>query len=834
MACRSSRSRCTIPLAVTAALFLLGSMSLGQTDTRSRWDADGGFSGDYRGIARLRWAGPGEPDSFEEYRRRRGNRPFQSEPLYSIGGKARAQRVLVLVNTGLQPSIQTELDTYVADLVQDGYTVDLHQASGGTAQNLKSFILANSTDLFGCVFIGEQPTAWFEHTYWGYESFPCDLYLMDLDGDWSDTDTDGKYDQHAAGAGDVGPEVFVGRIDASMMSGDEGAITRAYLDKNHLYRTGSFVPPRHALTYTEDDWAGMGDMMHSVHYAYSSYEAIDAPDTSRDDYIQNRLPDPGYELIQLACHSSPSVHAFTRGGYAYSSAVQNAPPESVFYNLFCCSSLRFTSSNYIGGSYIYDTGSPGLSVIGSTKTGSMLVFSAFYNALDEEVFGEAFRRWFNTIAPYNQSEIAWHYGMTVAGDPMLGIGREFLTIDEVTVLGNTGDESTPRTVEADIVAGFDPPVTGPELRYRAGGSGSYTGVPMTWVGGDTYTAEIPAFLSPIEVEYYVRAEDAIGREKTFPVDAPDEVLSYVVGLPTTYFHDSFETPSGWTHGSDAGLDDWQCSSEEGLDGTAGEAGDPIHAADGTCVWGTDLGAGSWDGYHADSCDSWLLSPVFDLSEATAATLRFERWLTVDSSGGDVARILVNGQVLWQSPGDADVVDTFWREIELDLSSFDGEASVQLEFRLTTDATGALGGWNVDAVRVTGIAPSDSCRTAIYCAAKTNSQGIVPAIGSTGTPTWLEGDFEVTLTGGIPGQAALYLWGSGPHDHPFQGGTLCVKPPQTRSTVQMIDGTTSASWPIQVTPPMAGTTRYYQVWFRDPGDPTTGGLSDGLEVRFCDW
>jgi len=827
---RSSR-RATL----LAGLLLLAPTALGQLGPHR--DADGGLDGDYSGIARLRWAGPGQPDTYEEYLARRGSEPFTSRFVSSVGGdagRARSAKVLVLVNTGLHAAVQTELDTYVADLAQKGYAVELYEVSGGSAPTLKSFLLAHATDLFGCVFVGDQAAAWYECDIWGYESFPCDLYLMDLDGTWADANGNGKFDQHSAGTGDVGPEIFVGRIDASMMSGDEGATTRAYFDKNHAYRTGAFLAPRHGLTYTEDDWAGSSEMRNSIGLAYPSYTAIAAPDTTRDDYVGNRLPDPAHEFIQLACHSSPSVHAFTRGGSASSWAVNNAPPVAVFYNLFCCSSLRFTSADFIGGAYIYDTGAPGLAVVGSTKTGSMLQFPAFYGRLDTEVFGEAFRHWFNALAPYSNDEIAWHYGMTIAGDPMLEIGRDFLEITAVTELADTTDETTPRTVQADLTVEYAPPVTSPELYWRSGRTGAYTAVPMTLVAGDTYEAQIPGILSPTEVEYYVQAEDALGRSRTFPLAAPEEVLAYAVGLCETILADSFEASSGWTHGADTGTDDWQRSAEEGITGTAGEAGDPYHAYDGDNLWGTDIGAGVEDGYYASSSDRWLRSPILDLSESTMTTLRFHRWLRVASGSGDVARVLVNGQPVWQSPADADLVDAGWKEVALDLSAFDGAASARVEFRLTSDGSNELGGWNLDLVRVTGIGESDACLTASYCTAKTNSLGIVPAIGSTGTPSYVQGDFELTLDGGIPGQAALYLWGSGPHDFPFQGGTLCVKPPQTRSNVRMIDAAAHTSWPITVTPAMAGTTRYYQVWFRDPGDPTTVGLSDGLEARFCDW
>jgi len=381
-----------ILLAAAFSLFLFSGAGLCRGVAAPGRDADGGYSGDYSHIPLLKWAGPGAPGTFEKYMLRRPNEPFRAVPIGSYGAPrtaGRPNKALVLVNSALYGSIQSRLAAYAADLVDDGYAVEGYQISGGTAESLKTFIIAHSTDLAGCAFVGDIAAAWYEYQS---EEFPCDLFFMDLDGEWLDTDHDGKYDAHGAGTGDEGPEIFVGRIDASMMSGDEVRMTNDYFDKDHLYRNGGYYPPSHALTYTEDDWASYMDMRTDIKYAYSSFDDVPAPATNRDDYVNNRITDPGYEFIQLACHSWSQGHAFTRGGYAYNSDIQGAPPVAVFYNLFCCSSLRFTDPDFLGGAYVYDTGSPSLAVIGSTKTGSMLEFWAFYQPFGAyETFGEALK-----------------------------------------------------------------------------------------------------------------------------------------------------------------------------------------------------------------------------------------------------------------------------------------------------------------------------------------------------------------------------------------------------------------------------------------------------------
>jgi hypothetical protein len=128
----------------------------------------------------------------------------------------------------------------------------------------------------------------------------------------------------------------------------------------------------------------------------------------------------GYEWIQICAHSSPWGHTFrVPGGYAgtvfnYELFVLN--PSAIFYNLFACSGTRFVEENYSAGWYIFGD-SYGLSIIGSTKSGSMLYFEDFYDRLGEgDDIGEAFKKWF---IEWGEESRYWFYGMNIIGDPTL-------------------------------------------------------------------------------------------------------------------------------------------------------------------------------------------------------------------------------------------------------------------------------------------------------------------------------------------------------------------------------------------------------------------------------
>ncbi|MCK4836296.1 MAG: hypothetical protein KAT17_06650, partial [Candidatus Aminicenantes bacterium] len=381
----------------------------------------------------LKWMGPGKPGTYQEYLRKKVDRPYFIKEIVSFPSQSRndqipapeERKIMILVNSQTFQNLSGRILRYSGDLNNQGYTVEVFEYSGGNPANLKSFIVSRNQNLRGCVFIGNLPVAWYEveddYFEYGYAEFPCDLYYMDLDGKWQDMDGNGQYDSHQDGSGDRQPEIFIGRIDASGMEGDEIEILNNYFDKNHEFWSGNLFVHQYGLTYTEDDWSIYSDMVNDITHLYPGrYEAITAPDTDRNDYLENRLQNVKYEFIQLACHSSSTAHYFVRNGLLYSNEIKNAPPQGLAYNLFCCSALRFTDYNCLGKSYVFNQGRKALTVVGSTKTGSMLEFGYFYQSLGlGNPVGGALKEWFNQIAPYDPYDLFWHYGMTILGDPLM-------------------------------------------------------------------------------------------------------------------------------------------------------------------------------------------------------------------------------------------------------------------------------------------------------------------------------------------------------------------------------------------------------------------------------
>ncbi len=468
--------------------------------------------------------------------------------------------VLVLVEDALLNGILPSLELYSADLVRDGHTVLVESVSGGTPEELKEHLteLYDTDDLVGAVLVGHTPTPWYEfdndYGSYGYTTFPIDLFLMDLDGTWSDQDGNGIYDTHTDGGGDTRPEIWVGHLLVTQQMGNTEDVLEAYFQRNHDYRTGLIQPDGSALVYVDDDWAyWLGEFVWEVENAFTQITAeADLNVTSKGDYLP-RL-EQSYDNVAVFVHSSPDWHYFVLQGNYDMMSWQEIPPQAdaLFYNLFACSNADFSAPAYMAGVYALQT-EFGLLSVGSTKTGSMLSGSSYYQELgDYGNFGDAMVRWFGNIYPYNADDRSWHYGMTIVGDPTLRIGFPTIAADPAEIvaeadagdqaelmleLRNDGVDETEWAVEvAEEWIGVDPEEgdlvsAGEELTVTLDSDGLAIG---THTGTLVVTAP-GATNSPVEVpvEFTVWGQailciDPTGVEATLPLDQESVIASVVI------------------------------------------------------------------------------------------------------------------------------------------------------------------------------------------------------------------------------------------------------------------------------------------------------------------
>lgn len=262
---------------------------------------------DGREIIKLEWTAPPGifPGQYIEYIAEHPLTPARFSST-ALSKNATNADVSILVDDALYPLIETELNQYVSDIEADGHTVFVTTVSGGTPEDIKSWVNDRYTaGSEGFVFIGDVIAAWAEVEG---SQFPCDLFYMDVDGSWTDTNGDGIYDLHAAGPGDMAPEVFIGRLYAHSLTYDtEANLINDYLGKAHAYRQYQLSEPWRALEYVDEDWNDMAVNMDLVYD--DSVTRYDMGYFTRGADYLNQM-DLGHQFVTVCAHSYSGGHHF--------------------------------------------------------------------------------------------------------------------------------------------------------------------------------------------------------------------------------------------------------------------------------------------------------------------------------------------------------------------------------------------------------------------------------------------------------------------------------------------------------------------------------------------
>ncbi|MEM1323611.1 MAG: T9SS type A sorting domain-containing protein [Bacteroidota bacterium] len=179
--------------------------------------------------------------------------------------------LLLLVAENLDAPLTADLIRLELDLISDGWKV-IRRTVADTAdvpqvKTLIQDLYQQTPDLEALFLLGHIPVPYsgdiYPDTHTEHRgAWAADSYYGDIDGTWTDTIVDrstaffsynhntpgdGKFDQ----GGLPSPlELQVGRVDLSNLpafAADEIELTRAYLQKNHLFRNGGIAAERRAL-----------------------------------------------------------------------------------------------------------------------------------------------------------------------------------------------------------------------------------------------------------------------------------------------------------------------------------------------------------------------------------------------------------------------------------------------------------------------------------------------------------------------------------------------------------------------------------------------------------
>jgi hypothetical protein len=216
---------------------------------------------------------------------------------------------LLIDNRLYTTEMAEKINQYIKDIESNGYVIlSVDTLMGGNPQEVKAWVKSQyHQGVIGVIFIGDIPAAWMEVSG---ETFPCDLFYMDIDGLWIDNNNDGIYNSHTAGSGDMGPELFVARLFTSTLEwNDEETLLFDYFDKIHQYHSDNLSVPWRGLEYIDEDWYSM-----NVHLDKIFDNHLNRYDfgyqTTAQDYIQQLQK--GHHFVTVCAHSYPGGHHFGR------------------------------------------------------------------------------------------------------------------------------------------------------------------------------------------------------------------------------------------------------------------------------------------------------------------------------------------------------------------------------------------------------------------------------------------------------------------------------------------------------------------------------------------
>jgi hypothetical protein len=354
------------------------------------------------------------PSHYEEYAALRVKMPFTCKVIETRDA-ARDNLVVVIVNDSLYLKIQSSINQYIQDLTNEGYSIQLITTLGGTPEDIRNLLIAQvSNGLIGAVMVGDLPIAWWEESSYG-EDYPIDFFFTDLNGTWTDNNSNGKYDHHS---GSVYPDIWVGRLYASRLTYDnEARLINNYFDINHQYRTGVLTLPNKGLVYNEVNWYPND---HGMGYLYNDVTVINNENTTTAYDYKNRLGQE-FQFVHLVAHSSCWAHTFflqnelPGGGSVFSFEIPFVDPHAFFFFLNCCMAARFTETNNLANWYLFSHAYSQVVIANSSLMYGINSLAGLYGSLaNDSTFGDAFKKW-------HQLNYDWFMGTLMLGDPSLKV-----------------------------------------------------------------------------------------------------------------------------------------------------------------------------------------------------------------------------------------------------------------------------------------------------------------------------------------------------------------------------------------------------------------------------
>ncbi|GAK03084.1 bacillopeptidase F [Geomicrobium sp. JCM 19037] len=188
-----------------------------------------------------------------------------------------------------------------------------------------------------------------------------------------------------------------------------------------------------------------------------------------------------------------------------------------------------------------------------------------------------------------------------------------------------------------------------------------------------------------EYTYAVTANDYDGNES----ETSNEATAIAPNI-SVFYHSNFQDDDG--------------EFESGGTNSSWEWGEPTSGPNGALT-GDNVWATSLSGNYNNAEDSYIGSPVLDLSDVELAELHFNYWQDIENNWDyGLVQVSSDGGDTWDEIAEFTGRDQEWAQAEISLNDYLGE-SIQLRFAFDSDSIITYAGWYIDDVTVVGTSES---------------------------------------------------------------------------------------------------------------------------------
>ena len=228
--------------------------------------------------------------------------------------------VAIIIDRTVYDEVKKEFDTYVRD-VSLRFPVELvvlkdRNWESVSPDEIRAELqrLYKEKGIVGAVLVGQIPYTFWERSVDSHFTGINTLYYQELDGEFIDEDSDGRYEKINWGP-NPGPELWVFWMRPPQK--DSVRYLKKFLAKCHDFYTGKIRVPYRAMLYAETDYSHMyRDMIEPLIENYGTDNIVvgswkfDA--NPRETPTLSSLESKGYESMTMNSHAYCMIHANIR------------------------------------------------------------------------------------------------------------------------------------------------------------------------------------------------------------------------------------------------------------------------------------------------------------------------------------------------------------------------------------------------------------------------------------------------------------------------------------------------------------------------------------------